>query len=147
MKQGYVLLLHENFLGDSLILLALKNEDILVGKLIATCTSDYKSSWLHLQQIRNKYYLTKIPSLFLEFSLKLKLGQYIFLATSRLCENRYSQLKLCIPNQLNYLPETYVHFVSSCKGIFCKIEPVICWKLPLDSVQSTRTVVPRAMRL
>lgn len=106
MKQGYVLLLHENCLGDSLILLALKNEDILVGKLIATCTSDYKSSWLHLQQIRNKYYLTKIPSLFLEFSLKLKLGQYIFLATSRLCENRYSQLKLCIPNQLTFQKRT-----------------------------------------
>ena len=46
MKQGYVLLLHEDCLGDSIILMALKTEAILVGQLIATCTSDYKSSWL-----------------------------------------------------------------------------------------------------
>ena len=72
MKQGYVLLLHENFLGDSLILLALKNEDILVGKLIATCTSDYKSSWLTFVVDSKQVLLNKNTELVFRVLIKTK---------------------------------------------------------------------------
>lgn len=146
MKQGYVLLLHENFLGDSLILLALKNEDILVGKLIATCTSDYKSSWLTFVVDSKQVLLNKNTELVFRVLIKTKTWPIYFPSYIQIMREQIFSVKT-LYSQLAYLPETYVHFVSSCKGIFCKIEPVICWKLPLDSVQSTRTVVPRAMRL
>lgn len=146
MKQGYVLLLHENFLGDSLILLALKNEDILVGKLIATCTSDYKSSWLTFVVDSKQVLLNKNTELVFRVLFKTKTWPIYFPSYIQIMREQIFSVKT-LYSQLAYLPETYVHFVSSCKGIFCKIEPVICWKLPLDSVQSTRTVVPRAMRL
>lgn len=146
MKQGYVLLLHENCLGDSLILLALKTEDILVGKLIATCTSDYKSSWLTFVGDSKQVLLNKNTELVFRVLIKTKTWPIYFPSYIQIMREQIFSVKT-LYSQVAYLPETYVHFVSSCKGIFCKIEPVICWKLPLDSVQSTRTVVPRAMRL
>ena len=133
MKQGYVLLLHENCLGDSLILMALKNEDILVGKLIATCTSDYKSSWLTFVGDSKQVLLNKNTELVFRVLIKTKTWPIYFPSYIQIMRELIFSVKT-LYSQVAYLPETYVHFVSSCKGIFCKIEPVICWKLPLDSV-------------